>query len=301
MGSNRIKPRWLDRESTLAYLLILPSTVVLVALMFYPVAYVFVMSVFKTTKLAGLVEFVGLKNFAELLSTRDFWILFLRTLLWTVLGVVGHLIFGLIFAVLLNSEFRGRKIARMVLIIPWAAAVPISSMIWRWVFDPEFGLLNHTLRATGLWTSPPIWLGAPVSAFISVLWVDVWIGIPFVALVFLAGMQAISKDLYESADIDGANASQKFRLITIPCIRHIIIIATLLTALWTFNDFIVIYILTKGGPAGRTDILITAIYRSGFEWLRFDRASTMSVITFVILTVLSIVYARLYFKGESST
>ena len=130
------------------------------------------------------------------------------------------------------------------------------------------------------------------------MWVDIWVGIPFVALVLLAGMQGISKDLYESAEIDGAGRWVSFWRITVPCIRHIIIIATLLTALWTFNDFNVIYILTRGGPAGSTDILITSIYRNGFEWLRFDRASTMSIVTFIILTVFSLMYARLYFRDE---
>jgi len=288
----------LNREATLAYFLILPSSVVLVSLMLYPIVYVFLMSVFKTNKLAGLVEFSGLRNYHQLARNPVFWAQLLRTLVWTTIGIIGHLFFGMVFALLLNREFTGRKIARLFLIVPWAAAIPISAMIWKWVFDPEFGLLNYSLRASGLWSKPPAWLGLPISAFTAVMWVDIWVGIPFVALVLLAGMQGISKDLYESAEIDGAGRWVSFWRITVPCIRHIIIIATLLTALWTFNDFNVIYILTRGGPAGSTDILITSIYRNGFEWLRFDRASTMSIVTFIILTVFSLLYARLYFRDE---
>jgi multiple sugar transport system permease protein len=173
-------------------------------------------------------------------------------------------------------------------------------MIWRWVFHPEYGLLNHSLRMSGIWTHPPIWLGYPIPAFTACIWVDIWIGIPFMALVFLAGMQAISEDLYESASLDGANWGQKFFFITLPGIRHIVLIATLLSSLWTFNDFNTIYILTRGGPAGATDILITFIYKTAFEWLKFSRAAVMAFVTFAILTIVSIIYARVYFKQERS-
>jgi multiple sugar transport system permease protein len=130
------------------------------------------------------------------------------------------------------------------------------------------------------------------------MWVDIWIGVPFMALVFLAGMQSISSDLYESGYIDGVSAWQKFAYITLPGIKHLIIIATLLSALWTFNDFNTIYIMTRGGPAGATDILITGVYKSAFEWLKWSQASVMAVVTFFILTFVSVSYARLYFKSE---
>lgn len=292
------KRKFIDKESILAYSLIAPSTVIFIALMFYPVISVFIMSLYKTTKLAGLLEFVGFGNFSALFNTKEFWILVARTFIWTVLGVVGHFVFGMIFAILLNKDVVGRKIARMFLIIPWATAIPISAILWRGVFNPEFGLLNYTLKITGIWNNPPIWLATPIPAFFAAMWVDVWIGIPFVALVLLAGMQSISKNLYESAEIDGAAGYQKFMYITIPSIRHIIVIVTLLTALWTFNSFPVIYILTGGGPSGKTDILITATYRNGFEFLHFDIAASLAVVTFVLLSVISIVYARLYFKAE---
>lgn len=285
-------------EARLAYALVLPALLVLAALMLYPIGYVFQMSLFRTDKLGRLQEFAGLANFAEHLSDREFWRIAFRSLYWTVFGVAAKTLLGMAAAVLLNVDFPGRKVARLLFIIPWASAVPISALLWQWVYHAEFGLLNHTLRATGLWSNPPVWLGYPVPAFIATLWVDVWIGIPFMALVFLAGMQSIPGELYESAGIDGANAVQRFWFITLPGIRHIILIATMLSSLWTFNDFNSIYILTRGGPAGTTDILITAIYKSGFEWLKFSRAAVMAVVTFLILTGVSIVYARAYFRTE---
>jgi len=130
------------------------------------------------------------------------------------------------------------------------------------------------------------------------MWVDIWIGVPFMALVFLAGMQSIGEDLYESGYMDGVNSWQKFAYITLPGIKHLVIIATLLSALWTFNDFNTIYIMTRGGPAGATDILITGVYKSAFEWLKWSQASVMAVVTFVILTVVAVLYARMYFRAE---
>ncbi len=266
--------------------------------MLYPIAYVFLMSVFKTNKLAGLVEFSGFQNYVELFRNPDFWFQLLRTIIWTAIGIVGHLFFGMVFALLLNRRFTGRKIARMLLIVPWAAAIPISAMIWKWVFDPEFGLLNYTLKASGLWTKPPAWLGTPISAFTAVMWVDIWVGIPFVALVLLAGMQGISIDLYESAEIDGAGHWASFWKITVPGIYHIIIIATLLTALWTFNDFTLLYAMTGGGPLDKTHIFATYTYVLSFRYNRIGYAMSVTAVMVPILVVLIMVLAPQMFREE---
>jgi multiple sugar transport system permease protein len=196
-------------------------------------------------------------------------------------------------------KYRGRKIARMLFIIPWASSVPISALLWQWVYHPEFGLLNYTLKALHLVANPPAILGFPTSAFIGCLWVDIWVGIPFFALVFLAGMQAIPNELYESAHMDGAGAGRRYFSITIPGLRELILISTLLSAIWTFNDFNVIFILTRTGPANSTNILITSVYMNAFVDLRFDWAAVQAVVTFVILTLVSVVYARFYFKREN--
>ncbi|UCF97596.1 MAG: sugar ABC transporter permease [Spirochaetaceae bacterium] len=297
-ASLSLKRRLLNPEARLAYVLILPALVVLLVFMFYPILYVLLMAFYKTNKLSQLVAFTGVRNFISEMADPVFWVITGRSLLWTVLAVITKTIFGMIIAVILNVKYTGRKIARMLFIIPWASAVPISSMLWSWVYHPQYGLLNHTLKITGLWATPPTWLGYPIPAFMACIWVDIWIGIPFMALVFLAGMQAISEDLYESAYLDGVNWWQKFFFITLPGIRHIVLIATLLSSLWTFNDFNTIYILTMGGPAGATDILITRIYQNAFKWLKFDRAAVMAFLTFLILTGVSIAYSRVYFKQE---
>lgn len=295
-----LRSRLWTREARLAYMLLAPSLLFLFGFMLYPLLYVFLMSLHRTNNVGKLLNFTGLSNYAQVMRDRQFWIITGRTVMWTALGVGAKMVLGIVVALLLNVEFRGRRAARLLFMIPWASSIPISVLLWQWVYTPEFGLLDHTLVMTHLWMNPPTWLGKPVSAFISELWVDVWLGLPFMALVFLAGMQSIPEELYESAYLDGVNAFQKFFYITLPGIRHIVLIATLLSSLWTFNDFNVIYILTKGGPADTTEILVTAIYNNAFQYLHFSRAAVMAVVTFVILTIVSTVYARFYFSGEDS-
>ncbi|KPJ80620.1 MAG: hypothetical protein AMS17_20290 [Spirochaetes bacterium DG_61] len=295
---HRRKGYFWSTESKLAYLFLLPATVFLLAFMIYPIINVIIMSLYKTNKIGKLVEFTGSTNFSDLFQQKDFWVVMLRSVYWTGLAVAVKTLFGLILALLLNVEYKGRKVARTLIIIPWASSVPVSALLWRWVYHPEFGLLTHSLRVTGIWKNPPVWLGQPVSAFFSVIWVDIWIGIPFMTLVFLAGMQAVSKDLYEAAVVDGANTFQKFIYITLPGIRDVLLIATLLSTLWTFNDFNTIYLMTRGGPAGSTHILITYIYEHTFAWWKWNYGAAMAVITFIILSIIALIYAKVYFRRE---
>jgi len=292
------KRKGLGEEAKLAYILIFPAVLLMIIFMVYPIFYVFVISLFKTDKLSRIKDFEGLSIYIKLLSSKDTWIIIGRSVLWTVTAVATKTLFGIIIALTLNVKFIGRKVARLLFIIPWASSIPISVMLWRWVLHNEFGLLNYTLKITGIMSNPPVWLGQIGTAFISCLWVDIWIGIPFMALVFLAAMQAVPQTLYEAAEIDGATRSQRFRFITLPGISAILLIATLLSSLWTFNDFNTIYILTNGGPAGSTNILITYVYQNSFEWLKWQKASALSVFTFLILSVVSIIYSRVYFKKE---
>ena len=295
-----LRQRIWNPEARLAYLLLLPTVVFLAAFMFYPIIYVFVMSFFRTNKLSALTKFVGVKNFIGQFQDTEFWWAALRSLIWTSIGVSTKFLLGMTIAVLLNVKYRGRKVARMAFIIPWASSVPISALLWKLVYHPDFGLLNRTLSATGIWRNPPGWVGSPIPAFAASMWVDVWIGIPFFALVFLAGMQAIPQELYESAHMDGAGSWRSYFSITLPGLRELILISTLLSAIWTFNDFNVIYILTGAGPASTTNILITSVYIDAFVERRFDWASVQSVVTFVILSIVSVVYARFYFRQENA-
>jgi len=291
------KGKFWKTESGLAFFFLLPACVFLLLFMFYPIVYVILMSFFKVNKLGDLVSFSGLANFRFMFDRPEFWQIIVRSCVWTASAVAVKTGIGLVIALLLNVDFRGRKVARGLVIIPWASSVPISAMIWQWTYNNDFGLLNHTLRTLRIFGEPPIWLAEPRPAFFANLWVDIWCGIPFMALVFLAGLQAIPQELYEAAEVDGATPLAKFRFVTLPLLSNVLTVATLLSILWTFNDFNVIYVLTGGGPGTSTDILITYIYKYAFQYLRFGPAAAMAVITFVILLTVSILYARSYFKG----
>lgn len=284
-------------QSTLAYLLLFPAIALLIVFMFYPIVNVIAMSFLKVDMLGRIQAFAGIGNYERLFGDVKFWAVAARTVVWTVLAVLAKTVVGLIYALLLNVKFKGRKIARTLLIIPWAAPIPISVILFQWVYNSDFGLLNHTLRLIGI-NNPPLWLAYPKTAFMAALYVDIWIGIPFMAVVFMAGLQAIPDELYEAGAIDGANGFKKFRHITIPLLKPVLGIATLLSALWTFNDFSVIWILTRGGPMDTTDILITWIYKNYFVYYKPATAAALGTITFVILLVVSLLYARFYFKEE---
>ena len=206
----------------------------------------------------------------------------------------------MMIAVLLNVKYRGRKAARMALHHPLGLLrahqrAPVAVGVPPRVRAPQ----PHAEGDRPLGESARLAGSAPLPAFVACMWVDIWVGIPFFALVFLAGMQAIPHELYESAHMDGAGAAiRSFFSITLAGIRELILISTLLSAIWTFNDFNVIFILTRAGPANSTNILITSVYMNAFIDLRFDWAAVQSVITFLILTIVSIIYARFYFKQE---
>jgi multiple sugar transport system permease protein len=291
------KPFFLS-DTTFAYFCVIPAILVLGIFIIYPIIQVFGMSFYKTNMVGDLVRFVGLDNYTKLFASKRFISVIVRTVLWTTLAVSIKIAIGLMIGLALNQKFKLRKIIRGLIILPWATAMPISVMLWRWTLNDEYGLLNYTLKAIGISSDPPIWLAKPLTAFISTLTVDIWLGLPFLGLVFLAGLQSISLDLYEAAKIDGANAFRQFYHITLPGLRKILMIVMLLSFFWTFNDFVSIFILTNGGPAGSTEILVTYLYRFGFDFYKWDAASAMAVITFIILSLTSLIYVFLYKKYE---
>jgi multiple sugar transport system permease protein len=286
----------LTAQERLAYPLLLPAAVLIGALILYPIAATIVTAFATTDTLGRLTGFAGWTNFRALGADPAFWQIFRRTFVWTAIAVAVKTTAGMAFALLLNLPFRGRRAVRLLTVIPWALPYPISAMIWQWTYNSQFGLLNRFLQATGLWPTPPAWLAAPRSAFAANLIVDIWIGLPFFALVFLAGLQAIAPEYYEAAAIDGAGPAARFRRVTLPFLRPVIVMASLLSVIWTFNDFSVPYIVTKGGPINTTDILVTHLYKTAFQFLDFGPASAIAIITFATLLLFSLVYARLYFR-----
>ncbi len=226
-----------------------------------------------------------------------------KTLLW-VSGSVGlKILLGLGGALLLNSEFlKGKKIYRTLLIIPWSIPWAMSAMIWYWTLNGQFGLINSLLLHLHVISEPVSFLAYPTSAFVATFVVDAWIGLPFMVIMLLSGLQTIPKHLYEAATIDGAGDLVKFTKITLPMVKPVLLTVSLLSIVWTFNSFAPIWILTRGGPVTATTTLPIAIYNTSFRYLTFGgvgKASAMTIFQVLLVTSLSLFYIKTL-KGEEA-
>lgn len=281
------------RKHSLAYSLILPAVLALATVVGYPLFRVFWMGFFDIEPLKHPEPvFVGLGNYARLLHAPDFWESFFRTAYWTLGSVFLQFVIGLTAALILNENLRGRGLARTLLLIPWVMPAVIGAFAWRWIYHGQYGILNHWLRTLHLLTSNVNWLGNLSTAMTAVVIANTWRGFPFMMVMLLAGLQNIPQELYEAAAVDGASAWQGLRHITLPLLKPVILVVTLLAGIWTFNNFSYIYILTGGGPAGKTDILVTYVYKQGFDYFHFGYAAASSVVLFLIVFAFSLIYAR---------
>ncbi|MFE3468187.1 carbohydrate ABC transporter permease [Streptomyces sp. NPDC059185] len=244
-------------------------------------------------------EFVGLDNYVDALTGSQFLDTLGWTLLWTVACVSVTFGLGLALANILNRRIAGRSFYRMLLILPWAVPGFVSVFAWRFLYDERRGLLNQILAGGGIDALP--WLNDPTWAKFSVITVNVWLGIPFMMVALLGGLQSIPGELYEAAEMDGANAWQRFRHITMPGLRSVSTTVILLSTIWTFNMFPVIFLLTRGGPGEATQILVTQAYKFSFEITPrdFAQSSTWGVLILILLMVFAAVYRRVLRKqGE---
>ncbi|MBM4370990.1 MAG: sugar ABC transporter permease [Deltaproteobacteria bacterium] len=274
------------------YAYVVPAMAGMVVLVLIP----FVMGVllgFFTTDL----EFIGLGNFQEILfpasvSDTNFYLTLGVTVLWTVTNVVLHVTIGLALALVLNNPaVKARGLFRVLLIVPWAVPNYITALIWKWMFNYEFGAINLLLQALGL--SKVAWFGTSFwTNFLANLATNTWLGFPFMMVVSLGALQSIPGELYEAADIDGATRWQKFRGITLPLLKPALFPAIILGTIWTFNMFNVIYLVSGGGPDNQTNILITEAYRFFKVLNRYGFAAAYCVMIFVILLLYTIITNR---------
>lgn len=245
-------------------------------------------------------EFVGFDNYVDILSGEvgRFWMQFVNTLVWTFTGVFFHFTLGLALAILLNRALKGRSIYRVLLIVPWAVPAFVSAFAWRFLFDQRFGLINASLMKVGL--DPVQWFDHRWTALFTAIVTNIWLGVPFMMVAMLGGLQSISEDLYEAAEIDGASPWQRFRNITLPGLRPVSTTVILLGTIWTFNMFPIIFFVTRGQPAGETEILVTGAFRAAFEGIRnYSLAATYGVLILSMLMVFTSIYRRVLSKqGE---
>mgnify|MGYP005849146981 CR=1 FL=1 len=240
----------------------------------------------------GSMTFVGLGQFARLMEDPVFWRALGNTVKWTVGVVTLQYLFGLGIALLLNEPIPLRGLFRGLILVPWVVPSVVAALVWRWVYAGDYGILNHMLRQVGLIQRPLEWLSTPDLAMAAVIAVGVWKWTPFMAVVLLAGLQSVPQERYEAAEVDGASIFQRFWFITLPHIRNLSVIATLLSFIWTFNHFDIVYVMTKGGPANATHLLSTYSYLSAFSYFNIGYGAAMGVVMLAVLTVLAVFYLR---------
>jgi arabinogalactan oligomer/maltooligosaccharide transport system permease protein len=281
------------RENKLAYIYILPSFAVLGFVVIYPFIYNVVIS-FSNMSLGHFRDWklIGLEQYLRVFREKVFYILFLKTLGWTFINVFFHVVIGVSLALLLNRPLPGRAIFRTLLILPWAVPQYITALTWRGIFNYEYGYINLLLKK--VFDLPPVqWLSDPFGAFAAATITNIWLGFPFMMVIALGGLQSIPKELYEAAEVDGAQPWRQFWTITAPLLKPVMIPAISLGVIWTFNNFNVIWLVSDGGkPADSTHILVSFVYRQVFNYYSYGYGAALSIVIFVILLLFSINFIR---------
>lgn len=280
----------MNKKKLSPYLLIAPVLVFMILVYGYPLLLTLRYSFSDVSLIGENYDFVGFKNYIRVLSDKEFYSTFFLTLKWTILTVAFKVLGGFLIAMILNGKIYIKKAYRFLILIPWAIPQVVVSIIWSWILDGKYGYLNYYLQRIGLISKPLSWLTDTKLAFLSTAWVDAWVGIPLVVMMFLSGLSSIPDSLYEAAKVDGANKIQRFFHVTIPSMKKIILIVFTLTTIWTFNSFNIIFVLTGGGPIGATETLMLKIYREAFGKYDLGTSATLSILVFITLTIMSILY-----------
>jgi multiple sugar transport system permease protein len=286
------------RQTMPPWLLIVPGFALALFIISYPFANIVYQSVHEVSRFGVVRGFTGLGNFHQIFADPVFIGALERTAIWTISVVGGTICASVPVALILNQDFYGRGIARTITMLPWSVSLTMTAIVWRWAFNDEFGMVNLGLQQLGLINAPVHWLADPALAFPVEIVVAILVSIPFTVTIFLGGLSSVPTDIYEAARIEGASAWQQFRRLTLPMLRPFINIALILNVIYVFNSFPIIWVMTQGGPANGTHILVTYLYELGFRLGRPGEAAAVSLIMLAILLAFSVAYLRLQSKGQ---
>jgi len=282
------------RETAFAWALIFPSFVFIGVIIFYPMGLSLYLSLFQVdlTRRGAGTPFVGLANYIDILKSGYFWSSVGRTAYFTVVSIAIEMVLGLFIALLLNEKFRGRGILRSLLLLPWALPITVDAIMWKWIFNANYGAFNALLQQLGLIEKYQPWLTRPWSAMHCVIAADVWKVTPLVALLLLAGLQTIPRELYEAAEVDGAGWFRSLWKITIPLLGPTMTVVLVLRTLDAFRVFDIVYVMTQGGPANATKVISFLTYQEAFKFLHFSRGAALSYLITLIVAILALLYTR---------
>jgi multiple sugar transport system permease protein len=285
------------QEQLLGYALIAPVAVFLGALVAYPFLSAIYLSL--TEKIVGYpAHFVGFKNYATLFESGRFRAVAWNSFVFTAGSIAVKLVIGMAMALALHKVVRGNQFIRGILLLPWVIPTVVIALTWKWLMDLFRGLINVALIDIGVVTSGVHWLGDPTLAMASVIIANIWRGFPFFGVSFLAAMQTVPQDLYAAADVDGAGAVQKFLHVTLPSIKGVVAIVTLLSTIVTLNDFSIVYIMTRGGPGAATHVFATYSYELGIQSQRWGLAMAASLASLPLVALLIVGVVRYLHREE---
>ncbi|MCC7450699.1 MAG: sugar ABC transporter permease [Anaerolineae bacterium] len=286
-------------ERRTAIFLIFPAVFLVAVLMYYPMLRSFFQSFFDTSMLRPEPRFIGFDNYTSLFGDSRFWDMVRNSLLWTFIVVAFQAIFGLMSAILLNQNLPGKGFMRALVLLPWVLPGVVNAILWRFMYDPQLGLVNSLLIGGKLTTVKTAWLAQGSTALLALIIAAIWKGFPFSTVMYLAALQSVDHEQLEAAQIDGANAWQRFFNVTLPAIAGIVRLNLLLTTIWTFNYFDLIWVTTKGGPNNATQIFPTIIYETGLTKFNFGLASAYGVIAVAVLLIFAVLYMRELLRSQA--
>ncbi|MDR3141850.1 MAG: sugar ABC transporter permease [Tannerellaceae bacterium] len=291
-NSKRKSSRLLGSTYT-PYLLSAPSILLISFILIVPIFYAIYLSFTDAMLLTvNNANFVGLKNYKTFLTSTSMSRVFSATISYVILGVFFTYFVGLGTALLLNMPLKGKLIFRVILILPWVIPQVVLALIWKWMLNPQYGVINYMLTSIGVIDEPISWFTNPMFAMITILLVTIWKQYPLSCLILFAGMKSIDPDLYEAASIDGAGAWKKFISITMPGLRYVTSVLLLLAIIWSFTNFVIIWILTAGGPVDRTATLSIYTYLNAFKLNKLGYGATVGVMCLIVSFIISVIYYK---------
>ncbi len=290
-----VRPRLMLTNTQFSILLLLPALLTLVFTVLYPLLRGIYLSFhsYSLVDLASGIQWVGLDNFKTLLSSSAYRSVWGTTLIFVAGSVGGQFLVGFMTALVLNQDLAQRNLFRGLLLMPWIVPTVVSALLWKWIFNQQYGIFNYVLHSLGIISSFKAWIGDPSLALFSVTLANIWKGFPFHMIVLLAALQTIPVDIVEAAIIDGATALQRFRYVVLPHLRYIIMIDLLISIIWTFQSFTTIWTMTEGGPVTATTTLAISIYRTAFQAFDIGMGAAIGTIWLVAMLIFSVLFVRL--------
>lgn len=278
------------KDNLFAISLIIPALILLGILIIYPLINAIYLSFHSKLIYEAKGEFVGFLNYIKTLQSSSFWHSLKISFIWTTTTVTIQIIIGVIASLFLNEEFKGRTLARALVILPFFIPTIAASLTMRWLFNASYGIINGLLLSFHIIDTPISWLGGPRLALITIIGIGIWRFFPFVVINVLARLQTIPPQLYEAARVDGANIFQQFFYITLPQLKEVILIVFLLRWIFMFKKFDIVYLLTGGGPGAATEVLPILAYRRAFEAMQLGKGATLSMLIFMITFIFIMLY-----------